>query len=39
MNEREFLRIVVTGTAEKPYYTIDYIENGEEHNGYGSYKL
>ena len=38
-NKKEFLRIVVTGTAEHPYYTIDYIENGEEHNGYGSYNL
>ena len=37
--KKEFLRIVVTGTKEHPYYTIDYIENGEEHNGYGSYNL
>lgn len=38
-NKKEFLRIVVAGTAEKPYYTIDYIENGKEFNGYGSYNL
>lgn len=34
-------QIIVTGTAEKPYYEIQYLEtkDGETHLGFGSYEL
>lgn len=36
-----FAKIVVVGTAEKPYYNIMYYDpaDGEYHIGYGSYRL
>jgi len=46
-NARIFQEIVIErslyntypGYKEKPYYSIRYIENGEEHVGYGTYDL
>lgn len=34
-------KIVVSGSADKPYFQIEYhlLENGECHIGYGSYEL
>jgi len=35
----EFVRIVERHWFERPYYGIEYIENGELQSGYGSYSL
>lgn len=39
-NPKTFLRIVVNGTKEKPYYEIEYLDkDGNLHTGYSSYDL
>lgn len=35
----EFVEILVRDIDGKPYYEIHYIENGEHHIGYSSYKI
>lgn len=38
-NKRVFEKIIVEDHNGKPYYSIQYVENGERHIGYSSYKL
>lgn len=39
-NPKTFLRIVINGTKEKPYYEIEYLDkDGNLHTGYSSYNL
>lgn len=38
-NERVFEKLICENNNGKPYYSIQYIENGERHIGYSSYNL
>ena len=39
MSNMEFVEILIRDINGKPYYEIHYIENGEHHIGYSSYKI